>query len=96
MKIKVKGYLTIKKAMGNKLSLHLEFERATVKEVLDAMCKKLGRDFSDVVSDKQTGELSEHIRVFVNGRHYSFMPKRMDTELKDGDELSIFPPVAGG
>lgn len=96
MRIQVRGYLSVKKVMGNTPLLYLDFERATVKGVLDALCKKYGRDFSGMIYDKQTGELSEHIRVFLNGRHYSFMPKRINTELEDGDELSIFPPVAGG
>lgn len=29
--------------------------------------------------------------IFVNGRH-----SRLETDLKDGDRLALFPPVAGG
>ncbi len=34
---------------------------------------------------------SEAAIIFVNGRH-----AEPDTELRDGDTLSIFPPIGGG
>ena len=49
MQIKVKGYLTIRKAMGNKPSLYLDFERATVKEVLDAAGRIVAPGFIDLM-----------------------------------------------
>jgi molybdopterin converting factor small subunit len=32
----------------------------------------------------------------VNGRHVSHLPEGLETELADGDEVSVFPVVAGG
>ena len=40
--------------------------------------------------------MSPYVGVLVNGRHYSHLPDRQQTELADGDEVSILPPAAGG
>ena len=34
--------------------------------------------------------------VLVNGMHYTHLPERLQTRLKDEDEIAIFPPIAGG
>ena len=96
MKIKVKGYLSIKKAMGNRSPIEMKIEGATLRDVLNELREKFGKDLGNLLYDDETKEVSPNILVFVNGRHYSFLPKQMDTELKDDDEVSIFPPVAGG
>ena len=96
MKIKVKGYLTFKKAIGDTLVLELDVENATVRGVLESLSDRYGREFTDLIFDPNTKEVSTHIRVLVNGRHYNFLPKGLDTELQEGDEIALFPPVAGG
>ena len=96
MKIKVTGYLTLKKAMGDESVLEIEMENATIRGVLSGLSKRFGRDFSDLIFDEKTKGLSDHIRVLVNGRHYKHLPNRLDTELEEGDEIALFPPLAGG
>jgi molybdopterin converting factor small subunit len=34
--------------------------------------------------------------VIINGRSYQNLPAKLGTHLKDGDEVAIFPPMAGG
>ena len=41
------------------------------------------------------GKLKPHIIVMKNGRHIQYL-KGLDTELKEGDTVSVFPPIAGG
>ena len=96
MKIKVKGYLTLKKAMGDKGVLEIEMENATIRGVLSNLSKRFGREFSDLTFETKTKGLSDHISVLVNGRHYKYLPNRLDTELEEGDEVALFPPLAGG
>jgi sulfur-carrier protein len=43
-----------------------------------------------------SGELYDHIHVFINGRQSVFLPQRMETPMQDGDTLDVFPPVGGG
>ena len=39
--------------------------------------------------------IREYVNVLVNGRSINFL-EGLKTELSDGDEVAIFPPVAGG
>lgn len=41
---------------------------------------------------KEDGDILPHVRVLLNGIAIS----DLDTELKIGDELAVFPPVGGG
>ena len=96
MKIKVKGYFTFKKIMGGKAVLEIEKEKATIKEMLKDLSENFDHDFKEAIIDPKTQEVSSHIRILVNGRHYQFLPNRLNTELKEGDEVALFPPIAGG
>jgi sulfur-carrier protein len=43
----------------------------------------------------ESGELRRFINIYVNGEDIRFL-SGMQTPVKDGDELSIVPAVAGG
>ena len=43
----------------------------------------------------EAGQLRRFVNVYVNGDDVRFI-KGLDTPLKDGDEVSIVPAVAGG
>ncbi len=96
MKIRVKGYLTLKKLMGDKAEISLEIENTTIKGVLELLSQRFGQDFKNSIFNPKTKEVHSHIKVLVNGRHYHNLPARLDTRLKEGDEVALFPPVAGG
>ena len=96
MKFTVRPYLTLRKAMGNKAAIDMEASSATLRSVLADLADRFGHDFSELMFDPKTQELSTHMKVLVNGRHFKYLPNRLDTELKDGDEVALFPPVAGG
>ena len=42
-----------------------------------------------------TGELRRFVNIYVNGDDIRFL-NNLETALKDGDELSIVPAIAGG
>jgi sulfur-carrier protein len=70
----------------------LEVEGATVGEALDAVF-----DAHDELRERITedGTLRRFVNVYVSGDDIRFRDG-LDTELSDGDEVTILPAVAGG
>jgi molybdopterin synthase sulfur carrier subunit len=97
MRIKVRGYLTLREVIGGEPFRIVEAERLTVEDLILKLAKQLGNEFAQAVSaSAPPGGISPYLAVLVNGRHYSHLPDRLQTQLADGDEVSIFPPTAGG
>ena len=96
MKIKVRAFLTLKQEMGNQGSLEMEIGEFTLRELLTALCRDYGEGFEKMIFDPCSKTLSGHTKVLVNGRHYSTLPDKLDTRLREGDEVALFPPLAGG
>ena len=96
MKIRVRGYLGFRKVVGDQPFREIGVEGFTIRDLIRRLSHELGNDFAHMVSDLGTEGATRHIAILVNGRHYSHLPDRLDTELTDGDEVAIFPPVSGG
>jgi sulfur-carrier protein len=95
MRVHCKGYLTFRELIGQRF-LELGDNEVTLENFLELLCVQAGPELRDALYDPATGELYEHITVLLNGRHYRHLPERLDTPLKEGDEVAIFPPIAGG
>jgi molybdopterin synthase sulfur carrier subunit len=65
---------------------------ATVGEVLDALYAQYGELRSRIAED---GGLRRFVNVYVGGEDIRFT-EGLDTPVKDGDEVTILPAVAGG
>lgn len=61
-----------------------EFDARTLGEVLASMTDRYGPAFTAVLASA---------RVWVNGDE---PPEGNATELRDGDEVAVLPPVSGG
>lgn len=91
--ITVQGYLTFKEPVGKRqVSLPAG---STLRDSLAYLRRDIGVPF-EAQAYNPSGELSEHIAILLNGMHYRHLPDGLDTLLKDGDQVSIFPPLAGG
>jgi MoaD family protein len=70
----------------------VEAQGATVRDVLDSLGAKYpgitGRLF-------ENGQVRRFINLYVNDEDVRYLDN-LQTALKDGDELSIIPAVAGG
>ena len=96
MKITVKSYLTIRKALHDERALEIELEPTTLRGLLEILCEKYGDELRNLLFDQDTRKLSPHNQICVNMRHYTFLPGRLETRIQDGDVVSLIPPVAGG
>lgn len=65
---------------------------ATVGEVLEALFERFG-DLRDRIYED--GDLRRFVNVYVGGEDIRFL-SGLDTEVADGDEVTILPAVAGG
>ena len=96
MKITIRGFLTLREVMGDQSVLELEIGNITLMELLYELSNRFGDQFSQMVFDESGRELNPHIRILINGRHYSHIPQKLNTPLQQGDDVALFPPVMGG
>ena len=89
-RVKVRLYATLKEIIGKDTVF---VEAKTVGEAIDNLIK-LYPELSNVIIG-ENGELKDDYIYLVNGRNIVFLQEK-DTPLKEGDKLTIFPPVGGG
>ena len=71
----------------------LKVEGGTVSEVL-ATLEKEHPGFRQRIYD-ESGEIRRFVNIYVSGEDIRFL-KGVDTPVKEGEEVSIVPAVAGG
>ena len=71
----------------------VELDAADVKELLDSLESRF-EGLRGLVRDA-TGQVHHHVNLFVNGEEIGGL-QGPATRLKDGDEVSIIPALAGG
>ncbi len=65
---------------------------------LDDALQQLDGQFPGIkarIVDAKSGELHRFVNIYVNGEDVRFL-QGLKTAIKDGDEVSIVPAVAGG
>ncbi|MEC9352596.1 MAG: ubiquitin-like small modifier protein 1 [Planctomycetota bacterium] len=71
----------------------VEVEGGTVREIFDHVENSHGGLKEKIFDD--AGEIRRFINVFVNGEDVRHA-EGLDTPVKDGDEVSVVPAIAGG
>jgi molybdopterin synthase sulfur carrier subunit len=90
MAITVKIPAQLRAATGGEEELEVDGD--TVGDVLDAVFTAHS-DLRDRITED--GTLRRFVNVYVSGEDIRFQ-EGLDTELSDGDEVTILPAVAGG
>ncbi len=65
-----------------------------LEELIQSLCKKYGKSFAKWVTCEDGGFGSLSI-FLVNGLDYRSLDG-LQTQIKDSDVISLFPPIAGG
>ena len=71
----------------------VEVESATIGAAVEELEGKFPGIKERLVDDE--GEIRRFVNVYVNEEDIRFL-KNQDTPLKDGDDVSIIPAIAGG
>jgi len=93
MKVSVRFYSHLGDLVGKKSKIDFDLEvDATVSHLLDELLQdsKIKQHLVD-----GSGELKSDITFMKNGREIKFL-QGLETVLETGDEIQIFPLVAGG
>jgi molybdopterin synthase sulfur carrier subunit len=89
--MKVNLFATFRTITGDKWKENIK--AATVEELLEKLCDCYGDKFrKEIYVD---GGLNEFVLILINGRAIDHL-NGLQTILKDDDEISIFPKIAGG
>ena len=81
----------LQKLVGDKSEVQVE--GSTLREVIEGLAGQ-NADIKSRLLD-ESGELRRFVNVYVNEEDVRFLDK-LDTQIKDGDEVSIVPAIAGG
>lgn len=93
MNLELRFFATFREAVGQK-TVHREYpEGSTVGDVL----ADLEAEYPDLEGNllDDDGQIRPQLSILKNGKDVVHM-EGVQTDLADGDTLSVFPPVAGG
>lgn len=96
MRVYVSGYITFRPLIGKQRELQVQGDEASLPALLDLLSDEIGEAFERIIYDRVSQALRPGVALLVNGRHMSHLPEGLNTPVHDGDEIAIFPPVAGG
>jgi sulfur-carrier protein len=91
MAVTVKLPTQLRPAAGN--ATEAQVEGGTVGEALQSLYEQHG-ELRDRIAD-DGGGLRRFVNVYIGGEDIRFL-EGLETPVKDGDELTILPAVAGG
>ena len=95
MKISLESNVDLWEIFGQKGKVELEIQSPTLRSVLEELSNR-SQGRVELI-DPRTGDVEIDCFLFINGSiHYS-LPRGLDTELKNGDEVKItFLGLGGG
>ncbi len=95
MVILVKGYLTFRPLIPERRIEFIE-TGVTLRDLLISLAQETDALFKTWIFDHEGSGLQRGVAILINGCHYTHLQEGLEPVLRDGDQVSIFPPIAGG
>jgi len=95
MKIIIRSTYQLKEVLGGRSAEIDLTEGVAIRDLLSSMIDIWGDKLSPYLFEPGTNLLLPHMRLMVNGQAVEFL-NGLDTVLKDGDEVLVLFPAAGG
>lgn len=92
MLVKVLAFAGFREILGKERELEIK-TAATAKELLEELARVSPR-FKEAAFD-ESGALRDYVLLMVNRKRIDPL-QDLSRPLQEGDELAIFPPLAGG
>lgn len=92
--MKINFFATLRQIVGQKTIEITLPEETTVRQMVDIVVTRFPSMRPELLDEE--GNLWRHVHVFVNGRDAPYLENGMDTVVKPGDVVNIFPAVGGG
>ena len=94
VRVKLTGIL---KGISGKEEVILNFERpTTVKGVIFRLAEMFSMEFRRALIDSELNSPKPNALILLNGREISVLPRGLESQVKNGDEIVIIPVTHGG
>lgn len=90
----MKFFTTLREITGKKQDQIVLSRAKTLQSLLKQLSRKYGDEFNDYLYD-ELGNVRGHLHLLVNGQSITAL-RGLRTQLKEGDQVAILPPVGGG
>jgi MoaD family protein len=94
LEVMVRYYAMIREATGRRMETVAVPTKSSVGDLIDLLVGRYGGDFTRYVYDGEK-RVRDYLSFMLNGINVNSL-EGFETLLKDGDVLSILPPVGGG
>ncbi len=92
MKVKVRAFASFREILGREREIELK-DGSTVADLLGNLATASQR-FKEAAFD-DSGQLKDYVLLMKNRKRIDSQ-QDLKSELTEGDEVAVFPPVAGG